>query len=114
MTFGQYLRKHRMAAEVTQRDLAASLGCSHPFVCEVERGRRRLGERWWDALMRAIPSIAREALIEHRAEPLSVTELTAYANGIRRGLAIANDGGLTPGEALEQAEREIAAMRGEP
>jgi len=48
---GPVLRKVRLAAELSQRDLSAALGCSREWVSRVERGERvPLGTvlRWLD------------------------------------------------------------------
>lgn len=39
--FGSYLRKLRLKKKVTLRQLAEHLGCSEPYLSDVEYGRRR-------------------------------------------------------------------------
>ncbi len=39
--FGKRLRSARRAADITQEQLAARLGCCGPFVTHMEKGRRR-------------------------------------------------------------------------
>lgn len=40
MTFGELLRKERLAAQRTLREVAAWLGLSVPYLSDVEKGRR--------------------------------------------------------------------------
>ena len=58
MTFGEYLRHHRVADGVSLRVLAAELGCTHVYVGEVERGRRRqLPEKYWPTLVDVLSGV---------------------------------------------------------
>jgi transcriptional regulator with XRE-family HTH domain len=49
-----YLLVCRQQARLTQRSLAEAIGCSHEFVCDVEKGRRVPGvvllDAWADRL----------------------------------------------------------------
>jgi transcriptional regulator with XRE-family HTH domain len=63
--FGRYIRAKRVEAGLSLRDVARSLGVSHVFLGEVERGARPLfpKERWPD-LLKAIPGLTMEGLEE--------------------------------------------------
>lgn len=41
-SFGQVMRKARQDQGITLRALASAAGLSHPFLCEIERGTRRV------------------------------------------------------------------------
>ena len=73
--FGAYLRRQRVAAGRSLRDVAATLGVSHVYLGEVERGvRGPLRPEHWDALRKAIPGVTRAELERHAAvsRPLEV------------------------------------------
>ena len=50
------LRAARIAAKLKQGDLAKALGISQAFVCDIEHGRRELGEQHFEKLPEAIRS----------------------------------------------------------
>jgi transcriptional regulator with XRE-family HTH domain len=61
--FGRYIRRQRIAADVSLRAAAKALDVSAVYLGEVERGvRPPLKETHWDALIRAVPTIERPAL----------------------------------------------------
>ena len=43
---GQSMRKHREHAKVSLRELARRLGCSAPFLSDMELGRRKYSIEW--------------------------------------------------------------------
>lgn len=62
-SFGAYLRRMRVAAGKSLREVAEAVGISHVYLGEVERGARGpLKPEHWDALVRAIPGITRAEL----------------------------------------------------
>lgn len=62
--FGGYLRTKRERLGVSMRSLAKSLGISHVYLGEIERGQKGyLPEKYWDKLVEVIPIIHR-ALLE--------------------------------------------------
>jgi transcriptional regulator with XRE-family HTH domain len=62
-SFGAYLRRMRVAAGKSLREVAEAVGISHVYLGEVERGvRGPLKPEHWDALIRAIPGITRVEL----------------------------------------------------
>lgn len=40
ITIGNNIRKHRMRAKITQKQLADKIGVSHFWVCKLEKGKR--------------------------------------------------------------------------
>ncbi len=61
--FGRYIRRQRAEAGVSLRSAAKALEVSAVYLGEVERGvRPPLKETHWDALIRVVPTIEREAL----------------------------------------------------
>lgn len=57
--FGTYLRKKRVAADVSLRQVARDLGISHVALGEVERGERPgLKRERWAQLQEAIPGFS--------------------------------------------------------
>lgn len=66
MSIAEALRSARIAAGMTQRQIADALGVSAAFICEVELGRRGLGERHLAALPGAVAGpVAKAMLAEH-------------------------------------------------
>ena len=62
-SFGAYLRRMRVAAGKSLREVAEAVGISHVYLGEVERGARGpLKPEHWDALIRAIPGVTRAEL----------------------------------------------------
>jgi len=61
--FGRYIRRQRVAADVSLRKAAKAVGVSAVYLGEVERGvRPPLKEEHWGALIGAVPTIERDAL----------------------------------------------------
>lgn len=40
ITIGNNIRKHRIRAKITQKELADKIGVSHFWVCKLEKGKR--------------------------------------------------------------------------
>lgn len=73
--FGRYLRGQRVAAGVSLRAAAKTVGVSAVYLGEVERGvRPPIREEYWDALIRAVPTVDREALdrLSARVRPIQL------------------------------------------
>lgn len=73
--FGRYIRRQRIAAEVSLRSAAKVLDVSAVYLGEVERGvRPPLKEAHWDALIRAVPTIERATLerLTAKARPIQL------------------------------------------
>ncbi len=61
--FGKYLRDMREKASLSLRKVADSLGVSHVYLGEVERGvRGPMPEKHWERLTKIIPGITTERL----------------------------------------------------
>lgn len=61
--FGNYIRHMRVESGRSLREVADAIGISHVYLGEVERGvRGPLMESHWDALIAAIPGLARAEL----------------------------------------------------
>ena len=61
--FGRLIRRRRVEAGRSLRDVADAIGISHVYLGEVERGLRGpLKREHWHALMQAIPGLGREEL----------------------------------------------------
>ncbi len=61
--FGIYIRRARIGAGRSLREVAEAVGISHVYLGEVERGvRGPLKPEHWPALLRAIPGLEREEL----------------------------------------------------
>jgi transcriptional regulator with XRE-family HTH domain len=61
--FGDYIRRARVDAGRSLREVADEVGISHVYLGEVERGvRGPLIESHWDALIAALPKLKREEL----------------------------------------------------
>ena len=61
--FGNYIRRARVAAGKSLREVADAIGISHVYLGEVERGMRGpLMTSHWDALLAAIPGLKRTEL----------------------------------------------------
>src|SRR5262249_24325477 len=66
--FGRYLRKHRLDAGLSLRDVSTALGVSHVYVGEVERGVRALvSKERWPALVAATRGVTEKGLEEAAA-----------------------------------------------
>lgn len=53
--FGRLMRKRRKVLDLSLRDLSKQVGCSHVWLGEVERGRRRaLAPQYWPDLAVAL------------------------------------------------------------
>lgn len=56
--FGRNLRQRRVNAEKSLRDVADTVGVSHVYLGEVERGQRGpMPEKHWEGLCKAIPGL---------------------------------------------------------
>lgn len=65
MGFGHYIRDERVKSKKSLREVAEALGVTHVYLGQVERGVRRvLPEAYWPALMRVVPSITRDRLLD--------------------------------------------------
>jgi transcriptional regulator with XRE-family HTH domain len=61
--FGQYVRRCRVAARLSLRDVADRLAIGHVYLGEVERGvRGPFDRKHWPALTQAIPGVDIEEL----------------------------------------------------
>jgi DNA-binding XRE family transcriptional regulator len=72
------MRNARIAAKLTQDDLAAALGCTPQFVSDIENGRRPLPERYYEKLpppIRKVVIKAAMADLAHAKEMLSDKQL---------------------------------------
>lgn len=59
------LREARIAAGLSQQDVARALGISQPFVNDIEHGRRALGEQHYEKLPQPIRiAVVRAAIAE--------------------------------------------------
>ena len=61
--FGRYIRRSRVDAGVSLRAAARAIGVSAVYLGEVERGvRPPLKQKWWDDLIKAVPTLDRSAM----------------------------------------------------
>ncbi len=73
--FGHYLRKKRVAAKLSLRDVADRMDISHVYLGEVERGvRGPLKRERWPDLARAVPGIS-VATLERLSETSKPVQL---------------------------------------
>lgn len=89
---GKYLRKHRVAAGLSLRNVADAVGISHVFLSEVERGVRPIMPRHhWPSLSAAIPGVTLESLARLAIEnkPLEIELAGAPPQYKELGLALA-------------------------
>jgi transcriptional regulator with XRE-family HTH domain len=91
--FGRYIRAERVAADISLRKAAKALNVSAVYLGEVERGvRPPLKEDHWDALIRAIPTIDRDTLLERltvKSRPVQLDLRDAPPQYQDLGLALA-------------------------
>jgi transcriptional regulator with XRE-family HTH domain len=90
--FGRYIRSQRAAAGASLRSVAKALDVSAVYLGEVERGvRPPLKEQHWDALIRAVPTIERDALerLTTRVRPIQLDLRDAPPRYQDLGLALA-------------------------
>jgi transcriptional regulator with XRE-family HTH domain len=74
--FGAYLRAQRVAAGLSLRQVADSLGVSHVYLGEVERGvRGPLARDRWPKLLMTVPGLS-EAELERKAATTRPLQLT--------------------------------------
>jgi PTS system nitrogen regulatory IIA component len=74
--YGSLLRKQRVQAGLSLRDVATRLGVSHVFLADVERGARNtLSPDHEPALMKLIPKISKKELDDARrlSKPIRIT-----------------------------------------
>lgn len=76
ITFGTLLRQLRKRAGMTQRDLAAAVGYSVSFVCDVEQNRR-------------LPAVA--VVLQQFVPALGLQEETGFATQLVELAAVARD-----------------------
>ncbi len=68
MTLGQQIRKLRDARDLSLRELASKLGCSAPFLSDIELGRRYPSEKVLKEIARIL-GIELEKLKAHDTRP---------------------------------------------
>lgn len=67
-SFGRYLRRRRLGADLTLREVAAKLGITRVYLGEVERGvRATLPEKYWPKLVKVVPDVTMEELARENA-----------------------------------------------
>ena len=92
MTFGAYLRKKRIEAGLSLRDVSRYVGVSAVFLGEVERGVRvSIKQSRWQALEEAIPGFSGEEVQRLLAEtrPMQLSLQGAPPQYQNLGLALA-------------------------
>ncbi|HEY6419353.1 MAG TPA: helix-turn-helix transcriptional regulator [Candidatus Binataceae bacterium] len=90
--FGAYLRRQRIESGRSLREVAETVGISHVYLGEVERGvRGPLKPEHWSALVRAIPGLTIEELQSHAdaSRPLQLDVADAPARYQNLALALA-------------------------
>ncbi len=65
------LREGRIAAGLSQQEVARALGISQPFVNDIEHGRRALGERYYEKLPQPIRAAVMKAVVADLQERLA-------------------------------------------
>jgi transcriptional regulator with XRE-family HTH domain len=65
------LREARIAAGLSQNDIARALGVSQPFVNDIEHGRRELGEKHYEKLPQPIRAAVMKAVVADLQERLA-------------------------------------------
>lgn len=53
---GRSLAQRRKKAGMTLRGVAAEMGCSGPWVCDLEKGKRTWSEEWIERYLKALKS----------------------------------------------------------
>ncbi len=61
-TQGQMLRRARVGAGLSLRQVADALGWPHVYLGEIERGKRAVPERHWPAVIALLPSLTIDEL----------------------------------------------------
>lgn len=86
---GQYIRKHRLAAGLSLRDLAAQLGVSHVFLGGIERGAKSIPDHMVERLAACVSGIKTKTLRKHMAEVAPARFEIMRAGEVERNLAAA-------------------------
>lgn len=103
--FGAHIRRLRLAARLSLRDVAKATGMSHVYIGEVERGRRGpfIRERW-PLLTGAIPGLTLEDLQRLAVEEAFASDRDEDGTLLAEIRRLRGQLRLTHGEA-EMAER---------
>jgi transcriptional regulator with XRE-family HTH domain len=89
-SFGRYVRGKRVEAHLSLREVADTLGVTHVYLGEVERGQRGpFPEKHWDALCKIIPALNKQELQHHAlvSRPLEID--VVHASPRYQNLALA-------------------------
>jgi transcriptional regulator with XRE-family HTH domain len=108
MTLGEIIRKVRDERDLSLRELASKLGCSAPFLSDIELGRRFPSDKVLADIARVL-QVDLEELRAHDTRPPVEEMKKRIAADPRYAFAfrtVINNRNITPDELLELAKRK--------
>jgi transcriptional regulator with XRE-family HTH domain len=107
MTLGELIRKLRDERDLSLRELASKLGCSAPFLSDIELGRRFPSDKVLNEISRAL-EVDIDVLKAHDTRPPIEEMKRRIAADPRYAVAFRTviDKNVTPEELLELANRK--------
>jgi transcriptional regulator with XRE-family HTH domain len=113
MTLGELIRKLRDDRDLSLREFASKLGCSAPFISDVELGRRFPSDKMLNDMARIL-LVDVEQLKAHDTRPPVEEMKQRIADDPRYALAfrtVIRNRNVTPDELLELANRKRPKKR---
>lgn len=109
MTLGEFIRKRRDECDLSLREFASKLGCSAPFISDIELGRRNPSDKLLKGMARIL-GVSLETLKKHDTR-LPIGQLKERAAADPRYALLFRtmiDRNIGPDELLEYAQRKEA------
>lgn len=106
MTLGEFIRSERDKKDMSLRDLAEKVGCSAPFLYDIELGRRHPSDELFTKIARHI-GVSREVLEKYDTRPplkgvrSHIQSNPQYALAFRKMI----DSGMSPKDMMEAAKK---------
>ena len=79
---GRYIRRRRGALNLSLREVAKRLNCSHGFISHIELGRRHPSERWLSGIARVLAVKVKDLRAADMRPPIN--DIVRIANRDRR------------------------------
>ncbi len=107
MTLGEYIRAARDRKDVSLREVANKIGCSSPFLYDIELGRRHPSDELFEKIAHYL-GVSKIELEKYDTRPPTKTmrSLTQadpqYALAFRKMI----DSGMTPSDMMKAAQKK--------
>lgn len=105
MTLGEYVRNMRDEKDLSLRELAEKLGCSAPFLYDIELGRRHPSDEMLGKIARHL-GINKDDLTKYDTRPPTKQIRASIAANPQFALAFRKmiDSGMTPDDMMKAAK----------